>query len=223
MTKDKRMHSALVISLALHLFILLILAFIYYTPVMQKIWHEFDWLSPDISEIAPPEPQGITESAAGIPKPAEKVHTTQESEVIRPIQSPLIESPVISDAPAQSGWYEEISHTQGSAKLSAVGDIPSNSGGASPYNAALVSGAAEAYIIRQNPPKISPLSDDEVLIDFQLSESGRVLMNTVNVLSYKESAHWEAIRKVMPSWRFGFKGQYNSQRVYRIRIVFRVN
>jgi hypothetical protein len=65
--------------------------------------------------------------------------------------------------------------------------------------------------------------DDEVLFDFRLSESGRVIMSSVSVISYRQSAHWEAIRREMPSWRFGFKGRYNSERVYRMRVVFKVN
>ena len=220
----KGLRLSYAISIGTHLLILLILAFIYYRVPQAKSWHEFEWLSPPdfVQELDKQERQGFAEAAPSIPSSGAQALSPQHSQQPKPGVSNLIESPVIDHTSSQPGAFEELKRGTGSDAFAAVGDHLANPGHASGYNASLVSGAAEAYIIRQNPPKISPLSDDEVLIDFKLSESGRVLMNSVNVLAYKESAHWEAIRREMPSWRFGFKGQYHQDRIYRIRVVFRV-
>ncbi|HQQ67550.1 MAG TPA: hypothetical protein PLX77_01855 [Candidatus Cloacimonadota bacterium] len=211
------------LSVALHLLILLILAFFYTNPQEQTIWHEFEWFSDEFSdvalraEISQEEEQNPAQARGG---QQQKASMATENPEAKTTPSTLIEAPVID--------YSEISNTPGNAidiphTAHSVPGVNSASESGSSYNSSLVSGSAEAYIIRQSPPRISALMDDEVLFDFRLSESGRVIMSSVSVISYRQSAHWEAIRREMPSWRFGFKGRYNSERVYRMRVVFKVN
>jgi hypothetical protein len=218
--------SSLAISLALHLLLLFILGLLHLSPLEIPRWHEFEWLSPDPPEQAIPAEQSLMGSDA----PAADIAASHPVEAasaplnpaVKPITSPLIETPVLGDQSAEHSAPVQIDHAAISGALHNVGNVADATGTAYGYNASLVSGSSEAYIIRQSPPKINPMMDDEVLIEFRLSESGRVLMNTVSVLSYKQSAHWEAIRTEMPSWRFGFKSRYNADRLYRIRVVFRV-
>lgn len=227
MPSQSQSRSSIAISLALHLLVLFILGLLYLRPLEIPRWHEFEWLSPDNPEERIPAEQSV----AGSDAPAAPLAPSRPTEAVsalinpaaKPITSPLIETPVMGDHSDEHSTPVQIDHSAISGALHNVGNVADATGTAYGYNASLVSGSSEAYIIRQNPPKINPLMDDEVLIEFRLSESGRVLMNTVSVLSYKQSAHWEAIRAEMPAWRFGFKNRYNAERTYRIRVVFRVN
>lgn len=218
--------SSYALSIAIHLLVLLILALLYSQPAKTIHWHQFEWSSPEQavlpSEISLQEESGGSQQDEIAAKPVKGISAPALNPQVEAISSPLIESPVIVEnaqpvvAPAGSERGEN------SGALSGVGESSEGGRPGSGYNASLVSGAAEAYIIRQTVPKISPIMDDEILIDFRLSESGKVQMNSVQVQTYKAAAHWDAIRKEMPNWRFGFKGVYKAERVYRIRVVFSV-
>lgn len=225
MHSTKERAGSYAISLAVHLLLLLLLGLFWFRPAELTKWHEFEWItdaeSQELSAAETPSigtdipgAAGDTEAGAPLAAPA--------NATVKPITSPLIETPVIGDTRESQANPAIIDHSELSGQMRDVGNANESTGTDYAYNASLVSGSAEAYIIRQSPPKISPQMDDEVLIEFRLSESGQVLMNTVSVLSYRQSVHWEAIRKEMPSWRFGFKGLYNAGRTYRIRVVFRV-
>lgn len=223
---SKHSYSSYAISFVLHGLIFLLLAIIWYHPADIPKWHEFEWVSEDlpksttltdIEQHGTEDIQNPASSESGSPLSA------HQNTAVKPMSSPLIETPVIGDDHASQATVDRIDHADLTGHLPKPSDSGLGNGTDFAYNASLVSGSSEAYIIRQNPPQITPLMDDEVLIEFKLSDSGRVLMNTVSVLSYKQSAHWEAIRKEMPSWRFGFKAKYNMNRVYRIRVIFRIN
>lgn len=218
---------AYALSIAIHSLILLILALLYYKPVQSLNWHQFEWISPEAPEafaqISRREESGGDRQSENAAKALQGSTIATPNPQVEAIPSPLIESPVI-ETPTNTTVAASPGSERGeySGALSALGDMADGGRPGSGYNASLVSGAAEAYIIRQSPPKIIPQIDDEILIDFRLSESGKVLMNTVQVQSYKAAAHWDALRKEMPNWRFGFKGVYKAERVYRIRVVFKV-
>ncbi|HOH59556.1 MAG TPA: hypothetical protein PLI73_01470 [Candidatus Cloacimonadota bacterium] len=223
MRQTRQGSSSMAISVVLHLLILLILAFFYANPQEQTIWHEFEWFSDDLSvadlpaEISREEEENQAQAREGEQQRAPMATENTEAPAT---PSTLIEAPVIDDNELHNhpGNAIDIPHT-----AYTVPGVNSATDSGSSYNSSLVSGSAEAYIIRQNPPRISAIMDDEVLFDFKLAESGKVIMSSVSVISYRQSAHWEAIRREMPSWRFGFKGRYNSERVYRMRVVFKVN
>ncbi|MBP7117911.1 MAG: hypothetical protein KBB33_06225 [Candidatus Cloacimonetes bacterium] len=223
MRQTRRGSSSMALSVVLHLLILLILAFFYTNPQEQTIWHEFEWFSDELRDAdLPSEISREEELNPAQPRDGEQQRAPMaiENAEAPATSSTLIEAPVIDD--------NEIDSHPGNAINSphiayTVPGVNSATDGGSSYNSSLVSGSAEAYIIRQSPPRISAIMDDEVLFDFKLSESGKVIMSSVSVISYRQSTHWEAIRKEMPSWRFGFKGRYNSERVYRMRVVFKVN
>ncbi|MDD3535112.1 MAG: hypothetical protein PHC50_03080 [Candidatus Cloacimonetes bacterium] len=218
--------SAYAISIAIHILILSILAFLYYQPAKTLHWHQFEWMSTEAPE--PPAQISAQEASGGDAQSEQAIKPLQGSSKARSnpqvaaLSSPLIESPVIDTPSSYAIAPPGTKRGEYNGALSALGDLAQGGRPGSGYNASLVSGAAEAYIISQTAPTINPIMDDEILIDFQLSESGRVQMNSVQVQSYKAAVHWDAIRKEMPNWRFGFKGVYKAERVYRIRVVFRV-
>lgn len=218
--------SSYAISIALHLILLLLLSLIFYRPTKLPNWHEFEWFTDATKEEM--LPAALQNIGSNTPNTDAATHSGQPvaakpNAAVKPITSPMIETPVLGEADGASSAVAPTDNSALVGHLQNLGEAVTSSGNAYGYNASLVSGSSEAFIIKQNPPKIRPIMDDEVQIEFRLSESGRVLMNTVSVLTYKQSLHWEAIRAEMPAWRFGFKAKYNADRIYRIRVVFRVN
>ncbi|HNQ44370.1 MAG TPA: hypothetical protein PKI59_08060, partial [Candidatus Cloacimonadota bacterium] len=106
------------------------------------------------------------------------------------------------------------------ALRSVIPSGPLSGSGDTGFSASLESGSGDAYVITQSIPKINPVSDDEVVVRFRLSDSGTVVMSSLEVLSYRQAVHVEALRQEMPSWRFGFLGTYNPERIYSLRCRF---
>ena len=215
--------SSYAISLALHLLILLLLAFWYFFPQSTPRWHEFEFIR-ELAESVPEVPAAEAPAIPGTEAPTQNAEAVSlpVNPAVKPIASPVIESPVLGNEDASAKLPVPVDISNANKHLKDIANTGSADSDAYAYNASLVLGSSEAYIIRQSPPRINPIMDDEVLIEFRLSESGKVIMSSVSVLAYKQSAHWEAIRAEMPSWRFGFKGKYNAEKTYRIRVMFKV-
>lgn len=208
------------ISLGLHGLILLIFALISLNVKPETRWHQFEWLVASEPKAAaspfPSSNEGAPQAAARASKPAKAV-SGQESHSFHDIESPLLESPTQVKPKIQTTPVREspLSPALNSAANTAAGDA-----GTAGFSYSMLDGGSDAYFIRETKPKITPLEDDVVIVEFSLSANGRVNMNSLNVISYRRAAHWEALRKEMGSWIFGFTGAYKPEQLYRIRCNF---
>lgn len=217
------------LSLLLHALLLLLGALYVIKPQLQVTWHQFAWESPEPgfysdSPAARGLPQESSASAsaaneAGIPGPsATSAETAEHAASQRIVELPL-ETPQASNT--SSNKLSGVNRQLGSSALRELGSKAL--GGNMGFSSSLEPGSGDAYVIEQLKPQIVPSQDGEVLLEFRLSPQGRVVMNSVKVLSFSSAAYVEAVRKVMPEWRFGFRKAYAPQKVYRLRCKFVTN
>ena len=217
-----------VISLALHLVLLIIAALWYFKPHLQQTWHQFEWELPDPTPDSQlPRSQGSLQNNpsanAGIKAgtnanlPA-SANGTSSPLIPMPSELPQVSSPGMNNAISTPA---PISRTEAGTALRNVGNgLPSGNNG---FSASLETGDGDAYIISQPKPNIVPHEEGEVLLEFRLSSNGTVVINSVNVLSYTSGSYLESVRRVLPTWKFGFRKAYNPDKMYRIRCRFTVN
>ncbi|MCB5252566.1 MAG: hypothetical protein RBR69_00235 [Candidatus Cloacimonadaceae bacterium] len=208
------------ISLALHALILLIFAIISLNVKPQAKWQQFEWISAS-------EP---TMAASSLAK-ADAAHSASETSVssegsqeleshqLHDIESPAIASPAPAKTRIKTAPLRETSLGQ---TLNPSVNGSTGAAEAAGSSLSLIEGGSDAYFIHETKPRITPLEDDVVIVEFALSSDGRVKMNSVNVISYRRAAHWEALREEMHSWRFGFTGAYKAEKRYRIRCNFKL-
>lgn len=210
------------ISLVLHGLILLIFAIISLNVKPQAKWHQFDWILASEPKGASSFSQGnaaAQHSAGEIPVLSEPI---PEAENQRPqdIESPVLESPAPAKTRIQTAPLRDKSLSQG---LISAGNSSSGEADAAGSSLSLIEGGSDAYFIHETRPRITPLENDVVIVEFSLAADGRVQMNSVNVISYRRAAHWEALQEEMRSWRFGFTGAYKPEKRYRIRCNFKLS
>lgn len=211
----------------IHAVILILLALLTLRPEIAKRWHEIEWeIPPTTIDQEPGRSAPLTN-----PEPMQAPSTATPSQVVpenatvnpevKAIPSPVIQTPVL-EQPDEANSSVRITRNRNvsDALRNVLPSGPTSGGGDTGFSAALESGSGDAYIISQSIPKISPVVDDEVVVRFRLSEGGTVIMTSLEVISYRQAVHVEALRKEMPSWRFGFRGQYDPQRLYSLRCKF---
>lgn len=219
------------ISLILHVIILLLMVLYTLTPLLPPRWHSFEWennsqvidnltianivTKPGEPSIAQ-EPAQLQPQSGTISTQEEAISIPQESISDNP--SPVIAAPRIN---TNTEGKVNIPRNRGISNLRNVG-IPNSSGNIG-FSSNLEDGNGEAYIISQPKPNLVPDAEGEVYLQFKLLQNGTVNMNSVTVLSYTSSVYVEAVKQVMPQWRFGFTKAFNSDRQYRIRCRFIVN
>ncbi len=220
------------ISIGLHLVLVLIFMLITLRMEPQRRWHDFEWI------LSPAEPDLMAEtiSTAGtmpseipatVAAPSDNLvndlssSAQQVSETVNPsvphIESPLLESPADTKPGITTDITRDPRLTQALSNAGEDGPGLSVSGS---YSSSLIEGGSDAYFLRETKPRINPLMDDVVTVEFALNRNGTVDMSSLNVLNYKRAEHWEALRLAMREWRFGFTGPYNSSKRYRIRCNF---
>ncbi|MCB5265029.1 MAG: hypothetical protein LHW41_02130 [Candidatus Cloacimonetes bacterium] len=216
-TQDKYSY---LISLGLHAVIILIFALISLKVKPQTKWQQFDWIM-DSEPVGADSP--FLRANAGAPKaagekatPAEAV-PAQESHSLHDIESPLLEIPTETKTRIQTTPSRDSRFTQALSPAQSTGSGEADGTG---FSFSLIDGGSDAYFIHETKPKITPLEDDVVIVEFSLSAAGRVKMNDLNVISYRRAAHWDALKEEMRSWRFGFTGAYKPEKRYRIRCNF---
>ncbi|MCK9309547.1 MAG: hypothetical protein PHH43_05855 [Candidatus Cloacimonetes bacterium] len=225
-----KLKNGYVLSLIGHLLLLLILAIFVIKPTLPTKWHSFEWELPDTPKLS-----ATVASKGAIPGPitpiAEKQSVNQEEAVAQSSpptevkqQPRVLESPVI-DASNSSATTNppsiRTSRNRTSDALRSLGNtLPSGNFG---FSSNLEQGDGDAYIIAQPKPVIVPDIDGEVFLEFKLNNKGGVDANSLIVLSYNSASYVEAVKKVLPQWRFGFRGAYNPDRKYRIRCKFIIN
>ncbi|MDI3503131.1 MAG: hypothetical protein PWP64_67 [Candidatus Cloacimonadota bacterium] len=218
-------HSPLVkrypylLSLGIHALLLLILAFLSINVKQQTQWHQIDWYMDTEEEVisagTKAASENIPDDTAAKDEPRTASSTEQNQQVIA-IESPLLETPKISDQVIEPEVSRDPVLTEA---LSATLRNP-DSGQANSGIFTVIEGGSDAFFIRESKPKIQPLEDDQVIVEFALKRDGTIDMNSVNVISYRRAAHWEALRAEMHNWRFGFTGAYDASKRYRIRCNF---
>jgi len=225
-----KLKNGYVLSFIGHLLLLLLLALLVIKPTFPTKWHSFEWELQDTPKLS------STLASTGIsPVPttsiAEKQSVIQEEPLPQsppPVavkqQARILESPVI-DTPNNSTIANpqtiRTSRTRTSDALRSLGNtLPSGNFG---FSSNLEQGDGNAYIITQPKPVIIPDVDGEVYLEFKLNQKGGVEMKSLIVITYSSASYVEAVKKVLPEWRFGFRGAYNPERKYRIKCNFVVN
>lgn len=206
------------ISLVLHGLIVLIFALISLNVKPQSKWQQFDWIldSDHQGNIGsfPKANEEAAQATGEMSKPATAL-PTKESHSSNDIESPILEGPTQTKPKIQTAPLRESSLNQTPGFTNGTGGDETNS-------LSLLEGGSDAYFIRKSSPRIIPLEDDIVTVEFSLSADGRVDMNSLNVIKYRRSAHWEALREEMRSWRFGFTGAFKPEKRYRIQCNFKL-
>lgn len=220
-----RLRNGYAVSFILHGLLCLLCALLFIKPMLPAKWHSFEW------ELPEPDPSPEAAAAMGVssaPASEETPVVSASSDIVSPAQqtqpepvridNPVIETPA---TPSSSARRTKIPNTR---RGSGLRDLSSNlPGGDYGFSANLEQGSGEAYIISQPKPQIVPNEEGEVYLEFRLTPRGDVDMNSVVVLSFSNAKYQEAVQKAMRSWRFGFRGAYNSERKYRIRCNFVIN
>lgn len=211
-------------SALLHLILLLIMALVHFSIQPKQSWYQFDWLS---------EKSEIEDVLATI---SEAPYDSYEEENISISDDNFEESlPEAMDiSPGESEIAEKLSEepkqeekTQLSGTMAKLLNPKSSAGsavrGTQGFQTSFLQGDSEAYFTHSKTPDVKPLMDDSVVVEFKLNANGKVNMSTVNVISYRKAEHWQALRKAMEAWKFGFKGAYNPNQIYRIKCNFSLN
>jgi len=222
------------LSAVFHLLLFVLFAFYVIQPYLPEKWYAFEWEPlKESTVIEPTNKEGIangknnnaetaTAIAAGIPGNMELI-ISNELPVASGDSEPALAMPLTALTPedAKTALPTGYSRTRNVGALNA---IPGTSGeGNFAFSTTLEEGGGEAYFINQTHPQISPTEEGEVYLEFKLTAKGLVNMSSVNVLSYTNATYAEAVRKVMPLWKFGFKGNYNPRQLYRLRCRFVIN
>jgi len=213
------------LSLVVHGALLLIMALLAIHPVTRLNWHSFEWSQEQ------PQKLEIPASSQGVTKRSENQQSNtaaQETTVSQSIEQPtakgetntVLEQPKIADTsvtePNRS--VSRVVRNPGKNALRSIGEnLP---GGDYGFSGSLEQGGGEAYIISQPKPAIIPSEEGEVYLEFKLDPAGRVDMSSVNIISYSTASYADAVQKALRSWKFGFKGRYEPNRMYRIRCKF---
>lgn len=217
------------ISLVLHLLIILLGSLYVIKPHLTYTWHQFTWEMPNPGLLSEnPAAQGVPQAnsansvisdshdalATQSPLPASEASVSSQRIVESPIERPSASKPAATSSPG-------INRSLGSSALKDLGsNVP---GGNMGFSSAMEPGSGDAYVIQQLKPQIVPTQDGEVLLEFRLSRQGMVVPSSVNVISFSSAAYVEAVRKVLPEWKFGFRKAYAADKVYRIRCRFITN
>ena len=217
------------LSVILHLLLLLLGAVYVVRPKIHKTWHQFEWNLKEPSQvIANPGMKGISDyqspqsnapamanDATSKSVPVAGGNENTPSRIIDlPIERPSFNGQAdLNDA----GRYRELDKRV----LQAPGG--SLAGGKYGFSSQMEAGGGDAYFLQQVNPRIAPNQDGEVLLEFRLTAKGTVIMNSLNVVSYTSTAYVDAVRKVLPEWKFGFNKAYDPKKIYRIRCRFITN
>lgn len=227
-----KLYNGYTISLVLHILLLLLLVLYTLKPTAPPKWHSFEWElseneveSNPLANIGTKPGEPIRQEEVSTITPQTQVTSTTSSQMDTPSQEDItpIPSPVISPPRLNSSSTANVtvSRNRAVSNLRNIGNpsVPGVYG----FSSNLEDGNGEAYIISQQKPNIVPDTEGEVFLQFKLLQNGTVNMSSVTVISYTSSAYVEAVKKVMPLWRFGFSKAYNPERQYRIRCNFIVN
>lgn len=222
------------ISAVFHLLLFILCAFYVIQPYVPEKWYTFEWEPANRTTVIEPYPADILQEIIKIPgaeeitKPAEivgekEINTGNVNPISRGESEPTIAMPlnVLAQEDAKSTIPSSFPHNRNSSALQEIPGtiIGSNFG----FSTSLEEGGGEAYIISQTKPQINPTEEGEVYLEFKLTPKGTVDLGSVNILSYTSATYAEAVRKVMPLWKFGFKGNYNPKQLYRLRCRFVIN
>ncbi len=205
------------ISAGMHFILLLLLALWSINMEDNRRWYQFDWLSEaDLGSL----------EAAGQPGDATAQPANEQLQAVEDnatnAEAPVIEQPVWDSMDASTPIANPNLNPSNLSSSLREAATPQGSG-ATGYSSSLLEGGGDAYFIREVAPKITPLMDDTVIVEFTLNRDGRVNMSSVSVISYRRAEHFRALREAMRDWRFGFTGAYEQSRVYRIRCNFSLN
>jgi len=203
-----KLNNGYTISAIGHLIILMLFAFFAVKPNLPLKWHSFEWELPDIPKLSstlaskgilPRTDTAIAEESSKTntePQASNPLPTTAAKQP-RIIESPVIDTPTSTTTTTSTTDPVRLSRNRTSNALRSLGNtLPSGNYG---FSADLEMGDGEAYIISQPKPMIVP---------------------DVEVLSYTTGNYVEAVKKVLPQWRFGFRGVYSPERKYRVRCKF---
>jgi TonB family protein len=213
------------LSIVVHAVLLLIMALLAIHPAIQVKWHSFEWSQeqPQKLEI-PASSKGDTQRSASqeikAVAPVAAVSQSIEQPITKGETNSVLEQPKIADTsiiePNRSA--SRVVRNLGKNALRSIGEnLP---GGDYGFSGSLEQGGGEAYIISQPKPAIIPSEEGEVYLEFKLDQAGRVDMSSVNIISYSTASYADAVQKALRSWKFGFKGRYEPNRIYRIRCKF---
>jgi len=222
------------LSAVFHLLLFVLFAFYVIQPYLPEKWYSFEWEPLKESTVMEPaNKEAITNGknnnadaaktiSAGNPGNTELIISNETPSGIGDSE-PAIAMPLsaFTEEDTKTALPNSYSRNRNANALNA---IPGTSAeGNFAFSTTLEEGGGEAYFIHQAHPQISPTEEGEVYLEFKLTAKGLVNMSSVNVISYTNATYAEAVRKVMPLWKFGFKGSYNPRQLYRLRCRFVIN
>ncbi len=227
MKLNQRLVNGYTVSAFVHLILLIILALLIIKPFVPSRWHSFEW------ELDPAKPLQEPASNKGVSGKAVEEDSTPVQETVReenkgtspanviPAEiAPILDVPKPIDISASTNAPVRAVRKFSSTLRNMGENLATGNLG---FSASMEQGGGEAYIISQPKPQIVPTEEGEVYLEFKLTPTGKVDSSSINVLSYNSAAYLESVRKAMASWKFGFRGAYNPERLYRIRCKFVVD
>lgn len=203
-------------SVSLHILLMLIFALWQLNIEPKKSWHSFEWftqttlfdqINPDKSLLSGSDMKHGLLTAEEL---LEQISAREEASA-----SSIIEMPMFSQ---DSTAANDMDFLADDFRLGMDGINNMGQG----ERTLQLQGKTDAFFIREIVPTITPLMDDNVVVEFRLDREGKVLMSSINVVSYRKAEHYQSLRKAMEDWKFGFTGKYDPQQTYRIRCKFTV-
>ncbi len=203
-------------SVSLHVLFMIVFALWQLNVEPKKSWHSFEWftqttlfepISPDKAHLTGSD---VKHGLLTADELLEQISAREEAS-----SSNIIEMPMFSQ---DSTATNDMDFLQDDLRLGIDGINSIGYG----ERALQLQGKSDAFFIREIVPAITPLMDDNVVVEFRLDREGKVLMSSINVVSYRRAEHYQSLRKAMEDWKFGFTGKYDPEQVYRIRCKFTV-
>ncbi|MDD2210280.1 MAG: hypothetical protein PHN71_03035 [Candidatus Cloacimonetes bacterium] len=205
---------AYAISIFIHIVVFGIFSVLHLNTKNQQKWHSFDWLSEtNMGRVNTSAQYGENKGLKNLDSMVKNQPESGNASASK-IESPFLES-IENQEPAINPQRITGSISDKLKEAGSIGNPESKA-----YYSNMLEGDADVYFINETLPTIAPLINDSVVVEFSLYRDGKVNMNRVKVITYRRSEHWLSLKEAMQSWRFGFTGTYNAQRVYRIRCNF---
>jgi len=221
---NPRFANGYTLSALAHIILLVLLALLMIKPFVSSQWHSFEWVLEDEN---PSEEAASTKGVLGKAEISPLVNianqASEEGSVSPSASSvpselaPIIEQPKPINSNSSSKEQVKAIRRTSSALRSVGENLPTGNMG---FSSSMEQGGGEAYIVSQSKPQIVPNEEGEVYLEFKLTPTGNVDYNSINVITYSSAAYVESVRRAMRTWKFGFRGAYNPDRLYRIRCKF---
>ncbi len=215
------------ISALLHILILLVLALVSIKPQHHIKWHTFEWEQVFTTPL--PKTQGDSKAEDQL-NSGEMPIVSNDSDIDDSV------SPTETSTPQEGiSDFIETPRRDRTQRNPSVASIPAETRAVTyfknlPYGGRSGQGMGDGSgydfdgqgvnILDRVVPNVTVTNYGTITMQFRLGSDGRVVQESITVLSYTASEYIQASVTAIAKWRFSFVGRYDASKVYKITFVY---